>query len=240
MEILLAIVSLLSLTLAVAMSAVVWRLVREERRRTEARVAALRAEIRRGAVPAEIAAAAALDLGSESTALSGAPLFADAEGGRRFPGRLGAVAAAGALVVGSAVTIAVALGGHHAAGGAAARDHSAARSSEPVPLELVALGHERDADGLVVRGVVRNPVTGRTMSRLTAVVLLFDRNGAFVTSGRAPVETSLLAPGTESPFVVPVAGAADVNRYRVSFQTDDRPVPHVDCRVQGEPPAPLK
>ena len=36
--------------------------------------------------------------------------------------------------------------------------------------------------------------------------------------------------GGESPFVVTVPGAADVGRYRVSFRTDDRVVPHIDRR----------
>ena len=40
----------------------------------------------------------------------------------------------------------------------------------------------------------------------------------------------MLAPGSESPFVVTVAGAGDVGRYRISFRADDRIVAHVDTR----------
>ena len=47
---------------------------------------------------------------------------------------------------------------------------TAAAVVEP-PLELVALGHERAADRLTVRGAVRNP-SNTGMDRLTAVVLL--------------------------------------------------------------------
>jgi hypothetical protein len=105
-----------------------------------------------------------------------------------------------------------------------------AASIESLPLELVALGHERDADRLTIRGVVRNPPSGGEVSDLTAVVFLFNRDGGFLTSGRAAIDSSALAPGAESPFAVTVAGAADVGRYRVSFRTGDGVVPHVDRR----------
>jgi hypothetical protein len=45
-----------------------------------------------------------------------------------------------------------------------------------------------------------------------------------------PVQSSSLRPGGETTFVVTVPGAGDVGRYRVSFRTDDRIVPHVDRR----------
>ena len=55
------------------------------------------------------------------------------------------------------------------------RHHESRRPLAAAPLELIALGHERDADGLTVRGVLRNPSSGSEISHLTAVVLLFDR-----------------------------------------------------------------
>jgi hypothetical protein len=62
-------------------------------------------------------------------------------------------------------------------------------------------------------------------------VFLFNRDGAFLASGRMPVQSSTLVPGGETAFVVTVPGASDVGRYRVSFRTDDRIVPHVDRRT---------
>ena len=94
----------------------------------------------------------------------------------------------------------------------------------PPPLELVALGHERDGDQLTVRGVVRNPAGGAAMDRLTAVVLLFNRDGGFLASGRAAIDAPALGPAARSTFVVTVPGAATSARYRVSFRTDDRVV----------------
>ena len=79
--------------------------------------------------------------------------------------------------------------------------------------------------------MVRNPAAGARVDRLTAVVFLFNRDGGFLTSGRTMIEPSALVPGGESIFVVTIPGAAEVGRYRVSFRTDDRIVPHLDRRV---------
>jgi len=62
------------------------------------------------------------------------------------------------------------------------------------------------------------------------VVFLFNRDGGFLTSGRATVESPSLVPGGETRFSVAVPAAGDVGRYRVSFRTDDRVVPHIDRR----------
>jgi hypothetical protein len=138
----------------------------------------------------------------------------------------------GTLAVGTAAALAILLSAgprsvaHDKGTGPAL---AAAPLPAPVPLELVALGHERDGDRLTVRGVVRNPAGGTAIDGVTAVVFLFNRDGGFLASGRMPVQ-STLPPGGETTFVVTVPGAGDVGRYRVSFRTDDRIVPHVDRR----------
>jgi hypothetical protein len=81
-----------------------------------------------------------------------------------------------------------------------------------------------------VSGLVRNPVSGEPIQKLSAVVFLFDRMGTFVTSSRADVDFLKLGAGDESPFVVSIDAPATVSRYRVSFRTDDGVVPHVDRR----------
>ena len=105
------------------------------------------------------------------------------------------------------------------------------------PLELVSLSHARENNKLAVSGLVRNPVSGKPVEKLSAVVFLFDRMGAFVTSSRAHVDFLKLGAGDESPFVVAIDAPATVSRYRVSFRTDDGVVPHIDRR--GESPAPV-
>lgn len=106
------------------------------------------------------------------------------------------------------------------------------------PLELVSLNHSRQNEKLSVAGLVRNPASGKPVERLSAVVFLFDRTGTFVTSSKAHVDFLRLGAGDESPFVVSIDAPATVSRYRVSFRTDEGVVPHIDRR--GESPAPVE
>ena len=93
----------------------------------------------------------------------------------------------------------------------------------------VSMRPERTGDALIVTGLVRN--TGRAPAKgLTAVVFAFDRGGNFLASGRAPVDFVTLGPGDDSPFRVTVPQVGDIGRYRVSFRSGDRIVPHVDTR----------
>src|SRR5262249_37642129 len=105
---------------------------------------------------------------------------------------------------------------------------SASSSASPAPLELVALGHERDGDRLVVRGVVRRGATGRSPDGVPAVVFAFNADGGFVTSARAALDADALRSAGETAFAVSVPDAASASRYRVSFRSGDHIVPHVD------------
>jgi hypothetical protein len=227
------VVALISGALAVTMTVIAWRVVRQDRLRSDARIAALAVDIHR--VNREIA--------GDLPLRQGAPvgdLFASAEPaprGRSFAAVLGA----GALVVGSVVALVVLLtGGAHPVASDLGRPPSGAGSTatpsdstanlHPAPLELIALGHELESDRLTVRGIVRNPPNGAGVNHMTAVVLLFNAEGGFLTSGRAEIKAQGLAPGAEAPFVITVPGATEVGRYRVSFRTEDRVLPHVDRR----------
>jgi len=61
--------------------------------------------------------------------------------------------------------------------------------------------------------------------------ILFDRDGGFLASGRAALDSPALIPGGESPFAVIVRTDGDVARYRISFRSGDRIVAHVDRRA---------
>jgi hypothetical protein len=245
----LLLVTLISLVLAIIMGAIAWRVSQEERRRSNARVARLAADI--NGLPAEPVDVAPVPTNLELREFSpGAHTIPVREhGGDMFARpstthatvRLAAVAVIGLLVFGSAATVAVVLGRGASqdagtktvaadADAAGAGSQRAAPKPAVVPLELVALGHERDSDRLTVRGIVRNPSGGAEVDHISAVVFVFSRDGGFVGSGRAAIEAAALAPGGESGFVVTLPGATDVTRYRVSFRTDDRIVPHVDRR----------
>ena len=258
----LLLVTLTSMVVAVIMGVIAWRIAGEEGRRSDARIAALaadihaapivapvrgadagvprRAEIGLHAEPARLASEPArvgatylwhdeLELRPDAAVASNTDLFAAQPA--RSGSRWAVVFGIGTLAVGTAAALAILLS---AGPRSVAHDNGAAPvaapAAAPVPLELVALGHERDGDRLTVRGVVRNPAAGAEIDGVTAVVFLFNRDGGFLASGRMPVQSSSLLPGGETTFVVIVPGASDVGRYRVSFRTDDRIVPHVDRR----------
>jgi hypothetical protein len=203
-------ITVVSMLIAVVMSAVAWRAAADERLRSAVRVTMLAEEIH-GVTSDEFPAGPVLLRAAQPTAT---------------PSRLGVALTIGAFVVSAGVTLSVALT-IEARNARAASTHAA----DSVPLDLVALGHEREGDRLIVRGVVRNPLSHPALSHLTAVVFVFRRDGGFLASGRAPIETSVLGPGVRSIFVVTIPGVGGAERYRVSFRTDGRIVPHVDQRM---------
>jgi hypothetical protein len=221
MEITLVAITAVSVLVAIAATTVAWRASREQRLRSEARIAALSADLDDGPD-------ADLSLRETPAPSTVGPLFAPRAAEAARP-RFAAVVAAGALIVGTAVSMVVVFGGSTARQPAAPRAVENASASEPQPLELVALTHEREDDRLTVRGVVRNPAPGSAVNGVGAVVLLYDRDGGFVASARAEIDSADLTPGREAAFAVTVP-ASDVARYRVSFRTADRVVPHVDTR----------
>jgi hypothetical protein len=255
----LLIVTFTSMLLAAVMSMVAWRIAADERRRSDARVAALSMEIHDTAppVPMPIAARSGearhaavrrwdedLELRPGSDAGRVLPAFARGAAARpasqplfaaapaRSGSRLLVVLAGGALVLGAAASVAMLGTNRFNRTPAAATPVATAEAAAP-PLELVALGHERAGDQLTVRGVVRNPASGTAMDRLTAVVLLFTPDGGFLASGRAVVDPPALRPGGESTFAVTMSQAGEVGRYRVSFRADDKLIAHLDRRHES-------
>jgi len=238
MDITLILVTLLSLALAAVMTTVAWRIAREERRRSDARVAALAFEIHaggRGSHDEELPLR-----NDDEPALASGDLFSAAQPSGSSS-RLATVVLVGALIVifaGSVVYVASSFSrtpppaarSSVAAGSEHTPSHVETANAADAPLELTALTHDRDADRLTVRGIVHNPSSGAEVKDLTAVVFLYNREGGFLASGRAPVRPGALEAGAESPFAVTIPNAADVGRYRVSFRTADRIVPHIDRR----------
>ena len=218
------VVTSLSLVLAASMAAVAWRLAREDRRRSQARIAALASNLE-------------LDTHPNPPVSAGGELF-PMEEPRRAGSRFAAVLTIGVFAVATALALIVAT----SRSGQSVSEPLAAQAKPPdagfttrsatesVPLELMALTHERGGDGIIVRGVVRNPMTGVDQGRVAAVVFVFTADGAFLASGRSALAVPVLAPGSETAFVVTVPHAKEVGRYRVSFRSDDRVVPHVDRR----------
>ena len=203
--------TIVALVAAAAFGALAWRLLREERGRSAARIAALASAID-GAPPAAASPAVGdLFAPARSDAARGTPVIRLAVG----------------IVMALVLIVAVAAG----RGGRSGSDAPPAGAGGAA-LELLSMRHLRDGDTLTVSGLVRNPREGGEITRVTAVVFAFDRAGTFVASGRAPLDFTTLDPGDESPFVVTVPKVSDVGRYRVSFRTDDGAVRHVDRRAE--------
>lgn len=255
MDTLLIVITGASLAMAAGMGAVLARLVREERRRSDARVADLMARaggpgrgrvseplVReapgvarrpvRPAAPRGPSAEADLDLRpapAPAPVAGVADLFSEPE--RSSP--WGARFAAAALMVAVVGTLGYAL----LSPGRSGPQGPAAAAVEPAapPLELISLTHSAGPQSLTVSGIVRNPRNAPERSRLIATGFAFGADGTSLGSGRAPTDMTRLGGGDESPFVVTIPVTGPVARYRVGFRAEDGGViAHVDARSASE------
>lgn len=226
-----------AVAVAVVSTVFAWRAVGEQRRRSAARVAALSRDIYSSRFDLDLQPASRLEVRPPNH--PGGSMFAHVGPAPGRP-RVGLALAILAFVAATAGAAAIALGGAFPSVASVANPtgEEARGDSGPAPsrgeaaaLELVALAHEREGDRLVVRGTVRNPAGGAELDRLAAVVFLFDRDGGFLASGRAALDSPALIPGGESPFAVIVRADGEVARYRISFRSGDRIVAHVDRRA---------
>jgi type II secretory pathway pseudopilin PulG len=248
MDTLLLGITVVSLIVALVMSVTAWRLMREEKRRAAARIAALSAAAGDGLglddfpeqpivqatvkpaparmpwKPATIAPSDPSDEGPVNAHVGG--LLGSAQVERSSGGRQRGLAVATVMffVVITAGFLSTFSGPEASATAAVTAD---------APLELVSLTHTRQNDRLAVSGLVRNPASGKPVEKLSAVVFLFDRSGAFIASSKAHVDFLKLGAGDESPFVVALDAPGGVTRYRVSFRTDDGVMPHIDRRRES-------
>jgi hypothetical protein len=224
MDVVLVSIAGLSLFLAIAMGAILFSVLREDRRRSDARVAAL------------AAASATFDL----------PLAAPEREAAREPDpvvvRTGELFAVGAesspwarrFGVAAALAVVTAGAGYVLLPARVAEPAAAATAAPHPPLELLTLTHTQQPSGLTISGTVYNPRGGTLVSQVFAAAILFGPDGNFLTSARAPLDFTTIAPGQESPFVVSVPVTGTVARYRVGFRTADGSViAHVDRRADG-------
>jgi hypothetical protein len=258
MDTLLIVVTAVSLALAVGMALVVVKLIADDRKRSEARVAALtalsddsgpRSQRFAETAPGAPAVGAPPIARSETAQVRRQPRFDDLEIRREEPaaagfgdlfaakdqpspwGRRVAVIGALAAVLALIGFGAVRWGDRSAAPSPAHVAAPAPTSSEPMPLELLSLRHLQRPKSLTVTGLVQNPRAAAPLSHVVATAFLFGADGAFLSSSRAPLDFTTLAPGDESPFVVTAPVSGVVARYRIGFRAaDGRVIPHVDKR----------
>jgi hypothetical protein len=230
MELMLVVVTVVALALAVGMSVIAWRILRDDRERGDARVAFLDAL----AAPAQTEAA-------WDDALSVAPFtparMFSASDERGAPGRRWVVTAAVMLAIagGAGGAYAFFRADHQGIAGA---PRAAASNPAPTPaggpIDLLSLKHDADGErAFTVTGLVQNPRDGQPVRHVVAIVYLFDDSGAYFASGTAPIDVADLQPGDQSPFVVRISTTTPVTRYRVSFRTEGGDgLAHVDRRGQ--------
>lgn len=226
-------VTLLSMGMAAALSVIVWRMLRDERQRSDARVAVLAGMAARPSAPSR----SAIDLPMRSAAAN-APVVSSSlfeehhepsPWGHRFAVMFGI-----ALVLTSAVFFTLSASASKTTTAAAAAAASAGTPAAATGLELISLRDSRQSGSLTITGLVRNPVGGAPMQRVSVTAYTFDDKGSFLASGRALLDVTSLAAGDESPFVVSVPVTDTVARYRIGFRGEDgHVIAHVDKRQQG-------
>jgi hypothetical protein len=244
------------MAMAASLSVIVWRMLRDERRRSEARVVALTAkarapytEPRSSIVDPRISnidpRSSILELPIREAPVPSTPMFAEREAASPWGHRFAVMAGLG-LVVASAILFSLTASGGTGARHLAAQGATAAPTAHPganpaaAGLELLSLRDARQPGSLTITGLVQNPRGGTPLSRVTVTAYAFDDNGAFLASGRALIDVAALAPGDESPFVVAVPVTEAVARYRIGFRGEDgRVIAHIDKR-QMAPVAALR
>ena len=219
MDVLLIGIAALALILAIGMGLILFKVLNDERQRSDARVAALAAAAADVDLPL---APQSDDLELSDPVISRSDLFVAADESSPWPRR--AAVAAGVAVI-------VAIAGYTVVPRGATPAPAAVTTA---PLELLALRHTQEGNTLTVSGSVRNPRTGGQQSQVFATAILFSQDGSFLTSGRAALDFTSLAPGDESPFVIAVPVNGTVARYRVGFRAADGSViAHVDRRTDS-------
>ena len=214
---------LIALTFALGLAVVVLTtvtvyLVRLERRRSDARVAALASAIDnpRWATGVEDEGREQEDGVISPSAMS--LVVPDVE----HPSRAPAFAIAALVILAAGALLAVGM-----SGGSRASRHASAVSATSI--ELVSMRHAMDGETLIVSGLVRNP-TATTTPALSAVVSVVGRDGRVIAHGESQLDPTVLGPGKETTFRVTVPQVGDPGRYRLAFVNGSQIVPHVDRR----------
>ena len=242
MEAVLLAVTLLSLAIALGASSLAWRVMRNERLRSEARIAALAADLgiedderplhaSRRAEPAEAVEIRTADEPIAAPAGMFAPKVRE-RSAFRFAAGIGVASLLVAAVIGTpgadeSRNDARSRGNRTAAAACAcvcARGR-AARTDRAGPR-----ARGRSPDG--ARRRARRRTGARAGSAHRRGVAVRSRGNAASAAGAARSSGAEADPAGERTFVVTVNSAGNVGRYRISFRSDDHIVPHVDRRAQ--------
>jgi hypothetical protein len=213
---LIALISTLSVAVVV-LAVMTFLRARADRRRSDARVAALAAAID------DTRWTPGLGIGADSDFMPESPaavslVVPDVE----RPSRLPAFAGAALVVVAASTLLFVGMN----RGSRAPRETPTPMASS---IELLSMRHSLDRETLIVSGLVRNPTTSGTPG-LSAVISVLGQDGQVVARGESALDSVVLGPGKETTFRVSVSDVVDPGRYRVAFVNGSQIVPHVDRR----------
>ncbi|MEE2637869.1 MAG: hypothetical protein VYE68_11625 [Acidobacteriota bacterium] len=255
-ELTLAAVTTISLTLAFVMGLVAWRLVREERKRSDARISEVLAKLaahsrriaRDGTTPAPDARTTvehverplvratedrAHELLPQIGTVAGSRPTRDLSRGRQAPRRSFLnVPVRSLLFMTATAVLVVAI----VAPGLLIRPEApmTETSGAPLPVELLSLSHTKQGNYLTIAGSVRNPLGGTTRAMLSVSATVLDGAGGVIGSGQTPLPVAVLQPGGETAFTISLPDADAINRYRISFLEDQTSLPHIDRRQPDE------
>jgi hypothetical protein len=213
---LITVIVILSLALIAVTAFAVYQ-IRLERRRSDARVAALASAIDdpRWQLPFQ-------EEWPQELAAQSAPAVSLVVPTVERPSRAPAFAIAAVVIVGAGALLFAGMNG----GSRPARQVATVKAPS---IELVSMRHALDRETLIVSGLVRNPTASATPA-LSAVVSVLDRNGGVIARGASQLDAVVLGPGKETSFRVSVLEVADPGRYRLAFMNGSQIVPHVDRR----------
>lgn len=235
-----------------AMSLFAWNVIRQNRRREDARVTLLSGR----AFPVEVRPDAVTDAGLDDgrwlfpvdefrsePPLATGTLFTE-------PEKSGAASRRTVALAGVCLVLAIVFGTYRWL--THDNDGSGTAVSEPVAsatmvsmtppvkapadprVELLSLSHRATTSAFLVTGRIRNQAGGAPLQDVVAVVHLIDPAGRVFMTVRAPIKGAALNAGEGSDFSATAARTTNVARYRVEFQTKARDViPHFDLRQQA-------
>ena len=191
---------LIALTFALGLAVVVLTtvtvyLVRLERRRSDARVAALASAIDNPRWATGVEDEGREQEDQEDGVISPSAMSLVVPDVER-PSRAPAFAIAALVILAAGALLAVGM-----SGGSRASRHASAVSATSI--ELVSMRHAMDGETLIVSGLVRNP-TATTTPALSAVVSVVGRDGRVIAHGESQLDPTVLGPGKETTFRVTV------------------------------------
>jgi hypothetical protein len=200
----------------VVLTTVTVYLIRLERRRSDARVAALAAAIDAPEWPTRFEGEQREEPVVTSTPVS----FVVPEVDRPSRAPAFAIAALVILCVGTLLAVGMSSG---------SRTPQSAAAAAVSSIELLSMRHAMDGETLIVSGLVRNPTATATPA-LSAIISVLGRDGRVLARGESRLDAVVLAPGKETTFRVSVPEVNDPGRYRLAFVNGSQIVPHVDRR----------